>query len=680
MNALHDGPQGAANPPAFVSQMTLYREWLALERGMTFASYAEMRHWSTTDLEAFWQTIWDYHDIWSPTPYQRVLADDVMPGARWFPGAQVNYAREVLRHGDAAHAVGQPAVIAEDEVGNNRSISWPELRRQVASFALSLKELGVERGDRVVAYMPNIPETVVAFLASASLGAIWSVCAPDMGLPAIRDRFRQVDPKVLIAADGVFYAGKALDKANIVEQLVGELPSLCAVILLETEFGKGRGAADMTFSDAAGRDGPDVRLFQPEPVPFDHPLWILYSSGTTGLPKALVHGHGGIILNSLVGAKHVDIGPSYAENSLGERYHWYSSTSWVMWNAGVNAMLAGATLCLFDGSPSGSKSAPNWDLLWRFAARNRVTLFGAGAAFYMACQKADIDLSACGDLSRIRMLGSTGSPLPETTERWGRDAFRRIGTPKIWWCNTSGGTDICANFATGNRELAARSGRMQCRQLGTAVEAWDSAGRPLMGQVGELVCTRPIPSMPLFFWGDDGDERYRQAYFDKYPGVWCHGDWIEIDVDETVGISGRSDATINRAGLRIGSSEIYAALETCSAVEDALVVDVDTAPGSSALILFVVPRGPVEQDQLEKAVADAIRSSLSPRFLPDIVVRTPSIPRTLSGKKLEVPVKRILSGWEADSVLDRSSLANPQSVDWFVDYAAAWRKTHVPLR
>lgn len=654
----------------FRSQLDLYRDWLAERHGLTFEDFSALRQWSVTDCHAFWKSLWDYHDLSSPTPFDTVLGSEAMPGAEWFPGASTNFAHQVFRHVAAADAAGQAAIVAENEEGAVQSLSWPELERQVASLAMTLRELGVAKGDRVVAYLPNIPAAVVGCLATASLGAIWSLAAPDMGVPAVRDRFRQITPKVLIAADGVYYAGKPLDRSAAVNGLIGELETLEAVILVKTPYASGEVACAMTFEEATARSAADTSVFEPEWVPFSHPLWVVYSSGTTGLPKALVHGHGGIIMATMAGNKHLDIGPSYCENNLNERLHWYSSTGWIMWNAVLTALLGGTTIVLFDGNPSGSRSDPDWGLLWRFAARHKVTFFGAGAAFYMGCEKAAFDLAAVDGLDSIRALGSTGSVLPASTQDWGTAQFAARGTPDIWWCNISGGTDICANFATGNRELPLRAGALQCRQLGSAVEAWDANGRPLVGGVGELVCTRPLPSMPLFLWGDEDGSRYRASYFDTYPGVWRHGDWIEIGKDESVTILGRSDATINRGGLRLGASELYAAVERLPQVADSVAVDLENGGGGSQLILFVVlAKDAVLGDDLLAAIKAAVRASLSPRFVPDAVIAAPDVPRTLSGKKLEVPIKRIMKGEDPATFIDRSALSNAPCIDWYVDYA-----------
>ena len=659
---------------ASIPQIRLYRDWLSKHRGLVFDDYEALWRWSVTDLEAFWQSLWDYHDLRSLTPYSRVLGQETMPGAVWFEGARVNYAQQVFRHVEAAHAAGQAAIVSEDEQGRVRTLSWQELRRQTASLALTLREMGVVPGDRIAAYMPNAPETVIAMLACVSVGAVWSVCAPDMGVPAIVDRFRQIEPRVLIAVDGVFYAGKALDRAQVVDDLRAALPSVEQLIVLDTPYAARRPRAELTFEAAVANSGAEVDAFEPEWLAFDHPLWILYSSGTTGLPKALVHGHGGVVLNALASVKLLDIGPSYEANTFGERFHWYSSTGWVMWNSQLSGLLCGTTLCLFDGSPGGSKEAPDWGVLWRFAARHQVTYFGAGAAFYGGCMKAGLALSDAGDLGRIRALGSTGSPLPADVQTWGSAQFAAIGAPNIWWCNISGGTDICGQFAAGNRELPPAPGKLQCRQLGAAVEAWDEAGHSVIGAVGELVCTRPLPSMPIKLWGDADGSRYRDAYFDVYPGIWRHGDWLCIDPDGTCTLSGRSDATINRNGLRMGTSEIYAAVERLPEVLDSLVIELEQGDGESLLLLFVsLLPGQGLDAGMENKIAAAIRTSLSPRFIPDRMFEAPGVPRTLSGKKQELPIKRLFLGWPVEKVLNREAMANPEVLAWYEARRLDWR-------
>lgn len=706
--------------PAYIPQIRLYQDWLREKHGLQFDSYDALWRWSTTDLDAFWQSIWDYFDVQSPTPHTAVLARNVMPGAQWFPGAQLNYARQVLRHVDAAHAAGMPAVISGNEQGRHRELSWPGLRREVAALALHLKAQGVGRGDRVAAYLPNIPEAMVAFLATASLGAVWSICAPDMGTNAVLDRFQQIAPKVLIAVDGVHYAGRDLDRMAVLQQLRQGLPSVSHVVLVPNLDASARLADGADYASVTARDDAETAVFEPEWLPFEHPLWIVYSSGTTGLPKPIVHGHGGMVLVALeLKALHNDIGCSYEPNNWGERYHWYSSTGWVMWNAQVSGLLGGTTCVIFDGSPGGSKEQPDWGVLWRFAAETGVTSFGSGAAFYANCMKAGLELSACGDLSRVRGLGSTGSPLSAEVQQWGTEQFRKIrragqlqpmsgagpsqaakaasggSVPHtmgerggdIWWNNLSGGTDFAGAFIGGNRELPQVPGIMQCRQLGAAVEAWNEQGQPVIDEVGELVCTQPIPSMPLFLWGDEDGKRYLSSYFDMYPAghgrrpgggdgpaamgpVWRHGDWIRVLPDGGCIIYGRSDATINRHGLRMGTSEIYSAVEGLPEVLDSMVVDLEYLGRESYMPLFVVLRpGAALDEGLHARINAAIRAALSPRFVPDAIFAVAEIPRTLSGKKQELPIKKLLLGQPLAKVVNKEAMANPGCLDWYEQFA-----------
>ncbi|MDP9931880.1 acetoacetate--CoA ligase [Variovorax paradoxus] len=654
-----------------IPQIRIYQDWLREKRGLSFDTYDALWRWSVTDLDAFWQSIWDYVGMRSPTPHTAVLADARMPGAKWFPGAQVNYAREVLRHADAAHAAGMPAIVSDNELGEVRELSWPELRRQVASVALTLRSLGVQRGDRVAAYMPNVPETMVAFLACTSIGAVWSVCAPDMGTAAVVDRFRQIEPTLLIAADGVYYGAKPVDRSAVVQELRGALPSVQKLLLLRTPHAAQQLAADADWDDAIARDDAEVAAFEPEWLPFDHPIWIVYSSGTTGLPKPIVHGQGGIIMTMYACGMHNDVGASYGANNFGERFHWYSSTGWVMWNCQLSGLAFGSTIVIYDGHPAGSKEKPDWAVLWRFVAKHRITFFGAGAAYFTNCMKAGVVASECGDLSRVRALGSTGSPLSEDVQRWGTAQLQAAGASDVWWCNISGGTDFCGAFVGGNRELPEVPGQMQCRQLGHSVEAWNENGQPVIGEVGELVCTRPIPSMPLYFWGDEGNARYLSSYFDTYPGIWRHGDWIKIGEDGGCVIYGRSDATINRQGLRMGTSEIYSAVEALPEVLDSMVVDLEYLGRESYMPLFVVLRPGVALDDAMRAkINGAIKTSLSPRFLPNDIFQVDEIPRTLTGKKQELPIKKLLLGQPLEKVVNREAMANPASLAWYVDFAA----------
>ena len=690
--------------PPFTPQIRLYQNWLREQRGLTFDSYDALWRWSTTELDAFWQSIWDYFELRSPTPHRAALTVNRMPGAQWFPGAQVNYARQVLRHVDAAHAAGFPALISHNEQSlaegtQAQEISWPELRRRVASLALHLKAQGLQPGDRVAAYLPNIPEAMVAFLAVVSLGGVWSICAPDMGTNAVLDRFTQIKPTVLIACDGVRFGGKDFDRRAVVSELCDALPSVRHVLLHDNLGLPGiaikSGATCADFTGACAQNDAEVTAFEPMWLPFDHPLWIVYSSGTTGLPKPIVHGHGGTVVVALANkVLHNDVGCSYQPNSWGERFHWYSSTGWVMWNAQMSGLLNGSTCCLFDGSPGGStldaagnKQAPDWTTLWRFGANVGATFFGAGAAFFANCMKAGIDLSQCGALRQVRALGTTGSPLSEEAQRWGTAQFEALGTPDIWWCNISGGTDFAGAFIGGNRELPLVPGEMQCRMLGAAVESWNEQGQPVMDEVGELVCTQPIPSMPLYLWGDENNQRYLSSYFDMYPAghgrkpgggddsaeagpVWRHGDWLRIGSHGGCVIFGRSDATINRHGLRMGTSELYSAVEALPEVVDSMVVDLEYLGRESYMPLFVVLReGMVLDAALKDKIHNAIRTALSPRFVPNGTFQVAEIPRTLSGKKQELPIKKLLLGQPLEKVVNKDAMANPGCLQWYVEFA-----------
>ena len=704
--------------PPFVPQIRLYQNWLARHRSLSFDSYDALWQWSITDLDAYWQSIWDYFDLQSPTPHTAVLHNPGMPGAEWFIGARVNYVQQVFRHVAAAHAAGCAALISHDErslgVAPPQVLGWPELRRQVASLALHLRSHGVVPGDRVAAYLPNITQAAIGFLATASIGAVWSICAPDMGASAVLDRFRQIEPKVLIACDGVVYGGRDQDRLSVLSGLCAALPSVQQVLVVDNlgtlaaaAFTSAQPVTD--FARAVARRDVQTQGFEPIWLAFDHPLWIVYSSGTTGLPKPIVHGHGGTMLVSLsLKTLHDDVGCSYAPNSLGERFHWYSSTGWVMWNAQINGLLGGTTCCLFDGSPGGptlaadgQRLAPDYSTLWRFAAELGVSFFGAGAAFYANCMKAGLRLADCGDLSAVRALGSTGSPLSAEVQQWGTEQMRNVrakanhlsaagpsqgaSAPSggnephavgerrgdIWWCNISGGTDFAGAFIGGNRELPLHPGEMQCRLLGCAVHAWNEQGEAVLDAVGELVCTQPLPSMPLYFWGDARNARYLSSYFDMYPGVWRHGDWLKVGSNGGCIVYGRSDATINRHGLRMGTSEIYSAVESLPEVLDSMVVDLEYLGRDSYMPLFVVLRdGAVLDDTVRTRINNAIRLALSPRFVPNEILQVAEIPRTLSGKKQELPIKKLLLGQTIDKVVNREAMANPACLDWFVAFAS----------
>jgi len=637
------------------ARITAFRAWLARERGLTFTDYESLWLWSVTDLEGFWSAVWQFFDVQASRPYTRVLADARMPGAVWFPGTRLNLVDQVLRH-----VADRSAIICRNEFGARSELSWRELERQVAALAASLRSLGVLPGDRVVAYLPNVPQTIVAFLAVASVGAVWSVCSPDMGPVAVLDRLWQIEPKVLIACDGYRYGGKPFDRSEIVAQLRSELASLTHTVIVPVlnETVEARRFPDaLAWSDQIAHAVP----LRTEQVAFDHPLWIVYSSGTTGAPKAIVHGHGGIMLEALKGiGLHRDV-------QTDDRFHWYTSTGWIMWNVQVSALLVGATACLYDGNPGW----PDLATLWKFVADERVTFFGAGAAFYANCMKAGIEPAQSADLSCLVSIGSTGSPLPVEAYRWVYQHVKR----DVWLASIAGGTDLAGAFLTGSPTLPVYEGEMQCRALGLKVEAFDEAGRPVIDQVGELVCTAPFPSLPLHFWNDPDGRRYRESYFEPWSGVWRHGDWLRlVPRPEATGavIYGRSDATINRHGIRMGTAELYRAVEAIPEVLDSLVVDLEYLGRASYMPLFVVLRPGVRlDDTLRARINTRIRETLSARHAPDEIIAITEVPRTLSGKKMELPVKRLLLGQPAQKVVHADAMANPSSLAWFVDFARA---------
>lgn len=634
------------------SQLHAYMQWLREHKGLEFADYAALWQWSVDHLEDFWASVWDYFDILHSAPYTQVLDTQRMPGAHWFIGARLNLAEQVFRFNHGA-AGSKPAILARSEVRNGmQEVSWDELRRQVASMAAALRKMGVTEGDRVVAYLPNIPETIVAFLACASVGAIWSVCSPDMGTRSVLDRFQQIEPKVLLAVDGYRYGGKDHDRLDVVRHLREHLPTLEQVVLLPLLDVSATLDGSLHFAELLAGDAEPVFA----QLPFEHPLWIVYSSGTTGLPKPIVHGQGGVLLEL---TKHHAL---QMDLSAADRFFWLSTTGWVMWNLQVAGLFVGATACLYDGNPGH----PDLGVVWRFAEETQTTVFGSGAAFYDACRKAGQQPKQLADLSRVRALGSTGSPLAPETAHW------MVGNinAHAMIASASGGTDVATGYVSGCPMEPVVAGEIPARCLGIAVYAYSDDGRVLEDEVGELVVTRPMPSMPLYFWGDADGQRFHESYFDVYPGIWRHGDWIRITPRGSAVIYGRSDTTINRGGIRMGTGEIYRVVEEFDEIVDSMVVDLEYLGRESWMPLFVVMRpGEPLSDALVQKVKAAIREKLSPRHVPNEILPVAEIPRTLSGKKLELPVRKLLLGMPLKNVVSPDSMSNPQSLDYFVELA-----------
>ncbi|MFD3357333.1 acetoacetate--CoA ligase [Streptomyces fradiae] len=621
--------------------VTRFQAWAAERHGApATGGYPALHRWSTDHLDTFWQAVTEWFDVRFATPSTRVLGDRAMPGAQWFPGATLNYAEHALRAAD--QRADAPALLHVDETHEPTPVTWAELRRQVASLAAELRALGVRPGDRVSGYLPNVPQAVTALLATAAVGGVWTSCAPDFGARSVLDRFQQVEPVVLFAVDGYRYGGKEHDRRDTVAELRRELPTLRAVVhipLLGTDAPEGALSWDaLTSTDAEPRY---------EQVPFDHPLWILYSSGTTGLPKAIVQSQGGILLEHFKQlGLHCDLGPD-------DVFFWYTSTGWMMWNFLVSGLLTGTTVVLYDGSPGH----PSVDAQWRVAERTGATLFGTSAAYVMACRKAGVHPARDHDLSKVTCVATTGSPLPPDGFRWLHDEFADAGHD-LWIASVSGGTDVCSCFAGAVPTLPVHIGELQAPCLGTDLQSWDPDGKALVGEVGELVVTNPMPSMPIRFWNDPDGSRYHDSYFDTYPGVWRHGDWITVTDHGSVVIHGRSDSTLNRQGVRMGSADIYEAVERLPEIRESLVIGLEEPDGGYWMPLFVhLADGATLDDALTDRVKRTIRAELSPRHVPDEIIQVPGVPHTLTGKRIEVPVKRLLQGTPLDKAV------NPGSVD-----------------
>lgn len=639
------------------SHLARYMQWLEQNKGLRFSDYHALWEWSATEIAAFWQSQWEYFQVISHSPYTAVLSGSEMPDYKWFEGATLNYAEHVFRQKTSAY----PAILFQREGRSMTEMSWSELERQTAAFAHFLKTKGVESGDRIAAFLPNSPHAMVAVLAAMSIGAVWSSCSPDFGASSVADRFVQIQPKILIAVDGYAYGGKSFDKRAVVLELCALLPSVEHVVFIPYSDEDAR-LEDVDKPVTHWDHVVDASLTIPQlsfrPLPFSHPLWVLYSSGTTGAPKAITHSQGGNLLEHLKYTHlHNDIRP-------GERFFWYSTTGWMMWNFTLAAMLSGASIVLYDGSPG----FPDLNALWDLAEKTDMAHFGTSAPFLVSCMKAGLSPGSDFDLSKLRSIGSTGSPLPPEAFGWVYENIK----PDVWLSSMAGGTDVCTAWVGGNPLLPVYQGEIQCRCLGCAMESWDEAGRSVPpGEVGEMVVTRPMPSMPIFFWNDPDGSKYRLSYFDTFPGVWRHGDWLQITERNTLVILGRSDATLNRQGVRIGTAEIYRALDSIPELSDALIVNLEHADGTDWMPLFVTLQpGQVLSDALKNKIKTALRTAYSPRHVPDEIVEAPEVPYTISGKKMETPVKKILQRKPFDKAYNRDAMRNPDAMNFFIQWAA----------
>ena len=637
------------------ANLSQYMQWLSANKDIDFSDYHALWKWSTTEIAEFWQSLWEYFDIQFSGSYTSITNAESMPHTRWFEGSQINYAEHIFRAASDTH----PALLFQSERHALRAISWQELRLHVTCFAAYLSEQGVKAGDRIVAYLPTIPEATIAFLATASLGAVWSSCSPDFGADSVIDRFQQIEPKIIIAVDGYAYGGKLHDKRAVVQRICENLPSLTQIVWIPY----------MDF-DAVPPDLPkavtewsaimqDVTYQASElhfkRVPFNHPIWVLYSSGTTGIPKAITHSQGGVLLEHL---KYMDL---HNDVRAGERFYWYTTTGWMMWNFLNASLLVGATAVLYDGSPG----YPNLNVLWKLCEQAGIHHFGTSAPFIVACMKEGLQPGQSNDLFALRSIGSTGSPLPPEAFDY---VYRQIKND-VWLCSMSGGTDVCTAFVGSCPLWPVYEGEIQCRALGCALYAYDEDGQRVTEAVGEMVIEHPMPSMPIFFWNDEEKSRYKDSYFSAYSGIWRHGDWIRISPRHSLVILGRSDATLNRQGVRIGTAEIYRALNSIPSIQDALIVNIERDGGEHFMPLFVKLKSETSlSPELQKDIRTQLRTHCSPRHVPDAIYAIPDIPYTISGKKMEAPVKKIMMGVAVEKVVKRDSMRNPEALAFFQSF------------
>lgn len=634
------------------SGMNRYRRWLEKDQQKPFDDYHALWKWSVKNPASFWESIWHYFEVKSHSPYRQVMSDDPMPRARWFEGSMLNYAEHIFRNKTADY----PALIFSSERQEPTPMSWDEFENRTAALQAFLKQENIGRNDRIAAFLPNIPEASISLMAAISLGAIWSSCSPDFGAESVLDRFRQIEPKVLIAADGYTYNGKPYNRTEVVAKIAEALPSVEKVILvpyLNKDTGINPISSSVLWEEVMRTPHGELTF---TPVPFSHPIWVLYSSGTTGTPKAITHGHGGMLLEHLKYLSlHNDVKP-------GEKFFWFSTTGWMMWNFVQASLLAGATAVLYDGSPG----YPNLERLWKLTKQAGIHHFGTSAPFLLACKKKQLQPGEKYDLSALRSIGSTGSPLPPK----GFDYVYEHIKKDVWLCSMSGGTDVCTAWVGGNILKPVAEGEIQCRCLGASMVAYDENGHPIKDEVGEMVLTKPMPCMPIYFWGDDDFERYRSAYFNMYPGVWRHGDWIRITPDDGVVILGRSDATLNRQGVRIGTAEVYRALEEIKGLKDSLIINLELTTGKDFMPLFVVMEGETPLNKSFKAeINHSLKETYSPRHVPDAIYEIPDLPYTLSGKKMEAPVKKLLMGVPVEKAVNKGAMRNPESLDYFIELA-----------
>lgn len=630
------------------SNLTHYAAWLRQTKALSFENYSSMWQWSVDHPSAFWESIWQYFNVKSYSPYREIMSDDAMPHTKWFDGATLNYAEHIMRN----KTEERPAILFASEREDTKKISWKQLEQDAAALQQFLKAAGVTEGDRVAAFIPNIPQATVALIATISLGAVWSSCSPDFGSGSVLDRFQQIEPKILIVVDGYQYGGKPYGKMQVVKEISDHLPSVEKVIVIpylsdQPDISGIRNA--VLWNDILLNQHAELTF---RPVAFSHPIWILYSSGTTGMPKAITHSHGGMLLEHLKYLSlHNDVHP-------GENFFWFSTTGWMMWNFVQASLLVGATIVLYDGSPS----YPDMAILWKLATEIPIHHFGTSAPYIIACMKNGLTPGTSFDLSSLRSIGSTGAPLPPE----GFDYVYEKIKKEVWLCSMSGGTDICTAWVGGNPWKPVLEGEIQCRCLGCAMFAFDEEGNAVYDEVGEMVVAKAMPCMPVYFWNDENFERYQSSYFEMYPGVWRHGDWVKITPEGGVIILGRSDTTLNRQGVRIGTAEIYRAVDKIPEVKDSLIVNIELPHGGDYMPLFVVMQ---EGKELTRDVTDRIKQQLktgcSPRHVPDKIIVVPDIPYTISGKKMEAPVKRILMGKPADEAANKGAMRNPESLDFF---------------